>query len=202
MAVHASRLPAWRFRRDGYGVNYPARLARLSARSSRAVPSPCWRLPSAPMHGRGAVHVGRSVTRRGFLRGFPTRGPRPRPTHPTLIPGVLALKPEPGPQRSVACGRGHSPRVRGRSTAAPASGPFWPRHGTLFIGSMDGKCIARASSPPCSLRSLRRGLPRYRPVIRILSRNPGGDPARARRSGYQNENHRNASRQSLVAVLE
>ncbi len=37
----------------------------------------------------GGLHDGRSVTRRGFLRGVPTRGLRPKPSHTALLIGGL-----------------------------------------------------------------------------------------------------------------
>ncbi len=73
----------------------------------------------------GAVHGGRTGTRRGFLRGFPSRGRRPKPTHPALIPGVLTLNPN--------SGNGEASGVTFAVTVPEFRASLrWPLHGVRF----------------------------------------------------------------------
>jgi hypothetical protein len=70
-----------------------------------------------PVHGRGAVHDDRAGTQRGFLCGVPSRGQRPKPSQPTLIPGGLE-------------------RVRLRCRDVPSSPGSGPVYGGPCIGSV------------------------------------------------------------------
>ena len=157
-------------------VNYPALLARLSARSLRAGLSPWLRFRPAPVRGRGAVHDDGS--RAGFCPGLATPDGLQRPSgtdapeagwsaHPTLILGGLEWA-----------------RLRCRDApSSPSSGPVY-----------DGPCKASVlatlhyhDSRPLHPKALRnRGQPTkiggYVPC-RLLPALPVRTPVRTSRTG-------------------
>ena len=98
-------------------------------------------------HLVGGLHGRRSITRRGFLRGFSTRGLRPNLPHAALILGGL----ERGcfARRLIRLGEtaasspsfGSSPgrSVRGRITPARIDGRIWPINTTMRKAPTEAK---------------------------------------------------------------